>query len=251
MSPWSWNNERRDGGGLPTRLPAVCRGPAIRPSRHGGMEHGPRRKSSGASVAFDAVSSAGYRQGRRLRLQARFPMVSIVLPYPNPPQRIPGRKPGPVHGMRAPDDAVGQKHSTRRRRSRDAHRDERRGGFLGPARQPPALEPAAGPVQRARRKPVRRVQPPDFGKVRFPTAADPGRDVLAGGPRYALSRPYSPRRRQCDGSQPSSSMTPSACKVLGGSLLLTHVTMISPPPGSTRTVFFFFSTSTIVSSGSF
>ena len=56
------------------------------------------------------------------------------------------------------DDAVGQKHSTRRRSSRDAHRDERRGGFLGPAQQPPVLKPATGPVQansttaRARRR---------------------------------------------------------------------------------------------------
>ena len=54
------------------------------------------------------------------------------------------------------DDAGGQKHSTRRRRGRDAYRDERRGGVLGPAQQPPALKPAPGPVQRTRRKPVRR-----------------------------------------------------------------------------------------------
>ena len=212
---------------------------------------GPRRKRSGASVQRrHAVSSAGYHQGRRLRLQARFPMVSIVLPYPNPPQRVPGRKPGPVHGMRAPDDAVGRKRSTRRRRSRDAHRDERRGGFLGPLGNPRRSSlrrarygeldesPCAASSRRTSAKCASR-PPPTRGATCSP--AD----------RYALPRPYSPRRRQCDGSQPSSSMTPSACKVLGGSLLLTHVTMISPPPGSTRTVFFFFSTSTIVSSGSF
>ncbi len=53
------------------------------------------------------------------------------------------------------DDAVGQKHSTGRRRRRNAHRHERRGGFSGLAQQPPTLEPAMGPVQRTRRQPVR------------------------------------------------------------------------------------------------